>query len=321
MKDSDAAQRAIEAAQAWGGSLARPRLIRNRENVVFKARLRSGEVAALRLHRMGYQQAAAIEDELRWMAQLSTAGFPCPTPLPTDTGALIHALADGQICSAISWIDAPAIGENGVPYPGTQDEHLALYRSVGELAARLHATTDALATQDFTRPHWSADGLLGEAPLWGRFWENPSLDPAERAELSSAREHAAQHLDGLPGLDQGLIHADLMQENILQNDQLWLIDFDDSGFGYRLYDLATALIQHAESPYLVDLEQAVSQGYAGTSHKADEIAALMPLFIMLRSMASCGWIMSRAPRDDPRQRFYADRALRCARRYAQTRTS
>ena len=159
--------------------------------------------------------------------------------------------------------------------------------------------------------------MLGDAPLWGRFWENPSLTSTEVDELQAARARAKEHLTRLdPAV--GLIHADLLQENILQNGAgLWLIDFDDSGLGYRGYDLGTALIQHAELAYLPALEAALCDGYGADAALRDAV----PLYVMLRSMASCGWIMSRAPATDPRQRFYAQRALTCARRYAQTTTS
>ena len=42
--------------------------------------------------------------------------------------------------------------------------------------------------------------------------------------------------------DLGLIHADMVHENILiDGSSLVIIDFDYCGFGYRLFDLATAL--------------------------------------------------------------------------------
>ncbi len=52
---------AVEAAAHWQG---RPtRLILNRENAVFEMAIPGGR-AALRLHRMGYQNDAAIASEL-----------------------------------------------------------------------------------------------------------------------------------------------------------------------------------------------------------------------------------------------------------------
>lgn len=298
-----------EAGRAWGGLLAPPRLINERENAVYEAHLQTGRRVALRLHRMGYQSQEAIRSELIWTAALADQGFHCPCPVPSENGALVHRLASGQFASVVSWIDAAPIGENGVPFAGTLEQHLAQMRALGGLIRKMHDLTDALDTSALVRPRWDLDGLLGDAPHWGRFWENPSLSENERSIVQKARKIAAQQLFENNGLHQGLIHADVLQENVLKNAQgLHIIDFDDSGFGYHLFDLGTALIQHAEHPHLDALSAALCDGYGGGHGR-------MPLFMMLRAMASAGWIMSRAPANDPRQRFYAERLLRCVARY------
>lgn len=317
MKDSEAQAHAARAAEAWGGLAKPPSLIANRENAVFDVTLKDGRRAALRLHRSGYQTTPSIEAELIWTEALASAGFPCPVPLRTEAGELTHEPAFDPVTSLISWIDAEPIGAHGVPYSGDAAAHCALYRDVGALIRRLHDTTAALQLGPLPRPKWDIPGLLGEMPHWGRFWENPSLSGAERDELLSARERATAQLEDSK-LDTGLIHADLLQENILSRaGDLWLIDFDDSGYGFLGYDLGTALIQHVEAPDYAGLSEALLDGYGAD----DAMAELLPLFVMLRGMASCGWIISRGAHDDPRQRVYADRALLCARRYVQTTTS
>jgi Ser/Thr protein kinase RdoA (MazF antagonist) len=304
MTDVDA--RAQRAAQAWGGVVAPPRLVGARENAVFEARLTDGQRVALRLHRPGYQTRSAIEAELRWTEALGGLGFPCPRPIRSRDGGLVHALADGQLASAVSWIDATPIGAGGDAFAGSLAEQEALYHRLGALTRRLHDMTDQIETAGFDRPRWDLPGLLGEAPHWGKFWENPALSEAEADLLQTARRHAAQQLNEISRLDIGLIHADLLQENVLCNaDGLHIIDFDDSGFGYRLFDLGVALVQHEGRPELPALTDSLCDGYGcGTEH--------MPLFMMLRGFASCGWVIPRLAHDDPGHRRYADRALRCA---------
>ena len=48
--------------------------------------------------------------------------------------------------------------------------------------------------------------------------------------------------------------------------------------------------------------------------RATRPLAQISLFVALRAVASCGWIVTRAAPDDPRQRFYASRAVRAAQR-------
>ena len=70
---------AAEAAAHWNATPMR--LIRNRENAVFEVALPSGP-AALRLHRMGYQDDAAIRSELWWCAALAAQGVNVPASWP-----------------------------------------------------------------------------------------------------------------------------------------------------------------------------------------------------------------------------------------------
>ena len=104
-----------------------------------------------------------------------------------------------------------------------------------------------------------------------------------------------------------------MRENVLKDgDDLLLIDFDDSGFGFRMYDLATAVVQSLEEPSLPLLVEGLIEGYRRRRDLTQASTRRLALFIGLRTFASAGWIITRASRDDPRQRFYADRAIRMA---------
>lgn len=320
MDDRAATDTATAAARAWGGATSPPRLILNRENAVFEVRFASGWHGALRLHRQGYQSADAIRSELRWTETLADAGFACPWPLRTLDGALIHTVPDGPVASVVQWIDAAPIGAMGQPFAGTMAEQTSVYHRLGALLADLHLTADQTAPDDLIRPAWDARALCcTESPLWGRFWANPALSAADTALLCAARDAAHARLIEIGTLGTGLIHADVLQENVLHKGrQLFLIDFDDSGHGYRLYDLATAVIQHEGTPAYVPLTDALWEGYQdeGGPLPADARADLA-MFVMLRAMASAGWIIDRAPEHDPRQMVYAARAVRLARAFVQ----
>ncbi len=299
---------AKQIAHHWGALRSDPILIRNRENIVFRAQFADGKDAALRLHRPGYQTKSGIEAELNWTSQLAARGFPCPTPYATTDGSFVVQTENAPMASLVSWIEADPIGENAVPFAGGSEALLETYFRVGRLLRDLHDTTRACDLSGLARPDWSQDGLLGETPHWGAFWDNPSLTDKERVFILKIRENAAQHFSSLPKSNL-LIHADMLQENILQkSNQLYLIDFDDSGFGHPLYDLGTALVQHAELNELPDIINATSEGYGLTAIEAQQLA----FFLMLRSMASAGWTISRYVETDSKHRFYAERMLRCA---------
>ncbi len=292
------------AASHWGGRISRT--LRDRENHVYEMALPSGR-AALRLHRAGYQSADAIGSELWWCAELAAAGLPIPKALAAQDGRLLIPLDDGRHASAISWMEGEALGEAGQPFARPVSEVVDLYHSLGALLFRLHRVTDDLTLpQGFTRPRWDRDGLVGEAPFWGRFWDHPAASPDQRQVLIRARDALRERLTGG---ETGLIHADVLRENVLVNDgSVSLIDFDDSGYGFRLYDLGTALVQVLALPEFPALRQALMSGYGTTDR------AMVDAFTMARTMASVGWTMPRLQPDDPIHKSHLARAVACAER-------
>lgn len=298
-----------QAAAAWGGVPLR--LIRARENAVWEMGLPGGARAALRLHRPGYQTRAAIEAELAWCAALAGRGLPVVRPLPA-AGALTVALEGGALASAVAWVEGDPMGEAGVPLAGSPGEQAARHRMLGRLLAEVHDATDAIALPAFPRPAWDAEGLIGEAPLWGRFWEHPAATPADRSVLRAARAFLAAGL-AQAGADFGPIHADVLRENVLVGREggLTLIDFDDSGTGWRAHDLGTVMSQNQTEPAREALRAALIEGYA-EARAVDP--GLVDLFTLARCCASVGWTMPRLAPAHPIHRSHIARAVTLARR-------
>ena len=112
----------------------------------------------------------------------------------------------------------------------------------------------------------------------------------------------------------GMIHADAILENVLRaGDDLWLIDFDDCGWGYRSYELGCALFPVRSDPDFSQIRSALVDGYGDPDEER-----LLDVFILLRALASCGWIVSRADEDSPKHRHYAERALTLSRSWLET---
>lgn len=281
---------AAEAASHWGASPLR--LIRNRENAVFEVAMPERR-AALRLHREGYQDDAAINSELWWCAALAKKGVSVPGALPAQDGRFLVTLSTGRKASVIEWVEGEALGEAGKPFDRPVEQIIAQHKSLGNLIAKFHSVTDDLVLpEDFIRPRWDKEGLVGENPFWGRFWQHPEATPAQRATLVAARKFLQDFLAAYTG-KIGPIHADVLRENILVNDNsLSLIDFDDSGFGYRLYDLGTVLSQNLYEPAYAQIRDALMQGYGTADTRAVEI------FTLARTCASVGWTMPRLEQGD-----------------------
>lgn len=297
---------AAEAAGHWQGRVLR--LISNRENAVFELATPRGR-SALRLHRLGYQNPAAIQSELWWCTALADAGVSVPRPRPALDDTLLVRLSGGRLASCIAWADGKPLGESGTPFDAPRavvlDQHFAL----GQLIAKMHSVTDQLTLPDgFTRPRWDVAGLVGETPFWGRFWDHPAATPAQAARLRHIRSWLQTRLTAHAATGNfGPIHADILRENILVNGPvLSLIDFDDCGLGFRLYDLGTAMLHNVHEPAYPDIRDALINGYS-TLRPADQ--ATVEMFTLARACASVGWTVPRLGEADPIHKSHIARCL------------
>lgn len=286
----------------WGLAHAAVTLAAERENQVFCVTTQAGRYA-LRFHRPGYRTTCELESELAWTRALSDGGLPVAAAIPSKAGHLIEEVAGWQV-DLLLWLNGAPMGQSNSLLE--RPDKPQLYAQLGCAMARLHAISDAWQPpEDFRRWSWDAAGLVGPQPLWGRFWENPDLSAAERTLMLEFRARALAVLQELAGtLDFGLIHADLVRENVLVAGagpglRLSLIDFDDGGYGYRLFDIATTLLKIRSEPDYAASKAALLQGYADA--RALDLTQL-PLFLALRAVTYVGWIVPRLAEAGAQQR-------------------
>lgn len=300
-----------------------PVLINYRENAVFQISLPDGGCAALRLHRPGYHQEAALRSELDWLAALHDAGLAVPRPLPAREGQRLVRLPLNDVfpehfADMVSWMEGIPLGRSGVPLAHPPAEQARLFHAIGAAMASLHEAADRWRPPDhFVRPRWNAEGLVGDRPLWGRFWDCEGLRRAEAERLAALRDRLAEGLRDAAsaGLDYGLIHADLVRENVLiTRAGIGFIDFDDGGYGYRLFDIATALLKNRNEPAYADIEAALIGGYRSRRPLDEDALARLPLFLVLRSLTYIGWLAARPESADagPRMQRYVAESLALA---------
>ena len=70
---------------------------------------------------------------------------------------------------------------------------------------------------------------------------------------------------------------------------LTIIDFDDCGFGYFLYDFAAALTFYEHRPEAVDMAAAWLDGYRDVQALTSEDLRAANAFVMLRRLTMLGW--------------------------------
>lgn len=273
----------------WGMADAPYRLIAARENQVFRVDHR-GMPHALRLHRPGYRSDAELRSELLWLAAAAEAALTVPAPIPAENGAHLVQI-DGVQIDMLSWCPGAPLAAPGEMI--TVADPAAIYHQLGTEMARLHRISDAWTPPpEFSRAAWDRPGLVGACPLWGRFWDNPGLSAGDRRLFERFRkiaDHALARLEGRA--DYGLIHADLVPANVMADGQrVALIDFDDGGFGYRVFEIATAMLPLRRRPDFGALSTALIAGYQ--SQRAIDLSDL-DLFLALRAASYVGWNIAR----------------------------
>ena len=292
------ARAALESFPIDGGDLA---LVSLAENVTFKVTDREGSAYVLRLHRPGYHTLDELVSERAWIRALAEAGIDVPSAVPARDGrdyvpVTIDATGERRYAGMLHWTEGRLLS-HVLAETGDLRVIEDYFAQLGALTASMHNQASAWQPPPgFTRHALDSDGLMGDAPHWGPFWEHRSLSAAERRLLLDARARLHERLARLSRASSGysLIHADMHPGNILvHGDRLTVIDFDDAGFGWHPYDIAVVLTYWQSKPNAAEIEQAFLNGYRANRPIPDEALRLIPMFRLIRWMASIGWFHQR----------------------------
>src|SRR5215210_5215949 len=255
----------------------------------------SGRRYALRVHRPGYRTARQIESELQWVDALREDGAvdTCvPVAAPGGERVLTVSL-DGlgeRNVVLFEWLPGAAPDPEG-------DAVIAGFRTLGAVSARMHAHARAWEPPPgFARPSWDYERTLGAGGHWGRWQDGLGMGAEERRLLERLDAAVAARLEAYgKGSDRfGLVHADIRLANLLVDDEgpVRVIDFDDSGFAWFMYDFATTVSFMEDHPRVPELREAWLEGYRSVAPLDAGDEAELDTFVMLRRLLLVAWIGS-----------------------------
>jgi Ser/Thr protein kinase RdoA (MazF antagonist) len=291
-------QRLAEAAlQQYGLSpRASATLLNQSENVTYRIDdPATGLRSVLRIHRVGYHSRDAIASELAWMEALRREGVvPTAEAIPARDGSIIQVLESPDLPEARHAVMFTFLTGSEPP-----EESLAEpFERLGEVTAHMHVHAKSWArSPEFVRHVWDLETMFGPEPTWGRWQEGIGVDGDALRLLGRLCEALHRRIDeyGKGPERFGLVHADLRLANLLVDGPVTrVIDFDDCGFSWYIYDLAAALsfIEHRHDvPQLIT---AWLKGYRRTAPLAAVDEDEIWTFILLRRLLLVAWVGSHA---------------------------
>ena len=264
--------------------------LRTSENTVVKVRAADGTLYALRIRKLLGTYQEQIQSELIVLRDLRHGtGLDIPAPVATRTGDLYCLLPHGSdvyMGVLFSWV--PGVHMGGADITPVQMSQMAC------AVARLHMFSRMYTPPPgFLRPTYDSTWFLG-ATSWRASADFVKLlDPEAAACLHRASDAVGAFLQAYPkNADTfGLIHYDLHAGNFLfTKDAANLIDFDECGWGYYLFDLAHILFEFVDHPDFESFKRIAVENYlaeAGPGSLHDD--AMIP-FLALQAVAYANWM-------------------------------
>jgi Ser/Thr protein kinase RdoA (MazF antagonist) len=255
----------------------------------------TGRRLALRVHRPTYRSVAQIESELAWLDALREEDVVAtPGVVPATDGRRVVSVSvpglDARNVVVFEWL--PGIA----PDLDSGDAAIVQFKTLGAISARMHGHARGWRRPPgFTRPRWDYDYTLGPSGHWGAWQDGLGMGPEERKQLdrldATIAARLASYGDGETRF--GLVHADIRLANLLiDGDRVQVIDFDDSGFSWFMYDFATAVTFMEDHPRVPELRDAWVEGYRAVADLESAAEAELETFVMLRRLLIVAWIGS-----------------------------
>ena len=275
---------------AYGLAGARIELINESENTTYRIDpTDGGQPAVLRLYRAGQRTATEIRSELDWMAALrAQAAISTPRAITARGGQCVVELAlpddETRSCVLFEFLT------------GTEPPADALgpwFERLGAISAAIHLHGRTWRRPpSFERPVLDYETLIGSRAVWGSWERAPGLDAAAVTALRRASEQIARRLIeyGQAPDRFGLIHGDLRLANLLADGQrIHVIDFDDCGSSWYLYDLSTSISLLEHLPETESLVQMWLRGYQRVLPLTEVQIEMVRHLIMMRRIQVLSW--------------------------------
>jgi len=248
-------------------------------------------VARVNSGRLVYHTQEMIDSEMAWLQAIrSDTDVTVPAVLSDNNGTIVHQL-HLPLSDTTRFMAVYSFLPGVEPPEGHLDSG---FRQLGEVTAQLNLHTRSWEIPEgFQRPTWTAEAILDDTYGWGHWKDGVCVDSDVLSLLIRAETTILHRAEQFPRdrSNFGLIHADLRLANVLvDGDNTAIIDFDDCGFGWYIYELAAALSFLEERPDIQNLIKSWHAGYRKLSEISSDLIEEIPTFLLLRRLKLLGWV-------------------------------
>ena len=232
-------------------------------NIIYRVYDQNGDEYALRIARPGWRDIEAANSEALWLEALARdTEISVPKIVPTKTGKPVAIGQVGGVPEArhavlMTWQPGQLLGQS------LTIENL---EKMGHLFGQLHQHGSTWQPpQGFSQRQFNRFLSRGEPDLTLADESLSAYAPNTEAVLRQMHEMVNQAYADLAQDGLCVIHCDLWHDNIKRNNGvLYPFDFEDTIWGYRLHDIAMAMLDLYEEVDMGDYERllaAFRQGY------------------------------------------------------------
>lgn len=233
-------------------------------NIIYRVTAADGTRYALRLANGRWRTATDAESEVSWLNALARdTAIPVPRILPTRSGASLatpqaEGTPAGHHAILMSWQPGVVLGKQ---------LSAANLQKMGELFAQLHQHGKLWQPPaGFTTRRFEQFLSRGEEDRFLSDAFAVHYDPQTLKMLQLMRQRVESAYAALDPADLRVIHCDLWHDNIkIHKGVLYPFDFEDTIWGYRLHDIAMAMLDLyediGESEHYEALLAAFRRGY------------------------------------------------------------
>lgn len=230
---------------------------------------------SLRIYRHDIYPREEIDFEVEALNYLHNHGFPVAFPIARKSGGYVTEIMAPE---GIRYVLVTAFVDGKPP----EFESLDDSRIFGKSVAHLHHISQGFQAQykkkDLNLRNFVDDSIAVIEPYLSHRPEDLSLLMRLAVDASTAVQQTDES-----SMDVGFCHGDLHGFNAhLNGDVLTHYDFEECGFGYRIYDLATFKWSFVFNDSGVDRWGAFLDGYQSVKKTSEADLLLLDTFVLIR---------------------------------------